>query len=70
MFELIKLESGALLAFRVWRFLIYVERNDMPTLRHGGCMCTYRGKRVVASHIKGRVCFITDQHLSMVGLSR
>jgi hypothetical protein len=67
--HLIRLKDGELLALRLWRIVIYLDKTTFPSLRYGGIVVDYKGKRVSATHIMGRISFITDSHISMSGLA-
>lgn len=66
--SLVRLRSGKLLAVRIWRIVIYLDKVDFPSLRHGGVVVDYKNKRPSAMHLMGRFCFITDSSLSHAGM--
>ena len=53
----------------IWRFYFDLgPKRLFHSTRFGGHMVPYRGKRVVASHLFGRVYFICDYSLYNEGL--
>lgn len=69
MIKVIRLKYGTPLAIQVWRFVFYLRKAMHPSLNFGGVVMDFKGKRVVATHLTGRVCFLTDSQISNAGIS-